>query len=390
MNRKHLILALRHLLFKILNISFSVFPIKKNRVFFVSFNGKSYSDNPKAISKALFELYHDSFEHVWVLNNTDVTIPGYIHTCKNNSLKMIYYLATSKVWVSNFLLPKGTYKRKKQYYIQTWHGDKAFKKILHDVPSRDGSKKWLFETDHTDLMVAGSQYGVNQMRTAFLYNGKILEEGTPRNDLFFKDNHDLKVKLRNILHCTDGEKLIMYAPTFRREEKTGLFDAHFDFKQILSILKESTGSTWKFLVRTHSADRRMKIVTDDSYMIDVSNYPDMNELLLITDMLITDYSSVAGDYALLEKPILLFQYDKDRYLEKDREFYFDMKDSPYFVATNENELYHLLEDINSVDVKKNCKDILSFYNDFETGHSSTTIVNLIYSLKDISKQTHLC
>lgn len=373
-------LTIRHYIYRLLNLCFSVFPVKENRVLFVSFNGKSYSDNPKAISKTLWELYKSDYEHVWVLNSDDGAIPQYIHTCKNNSLKMLYYLSTSKVWVSNFLLSKGTYKRKSQFYIQTWHGDKAFKKILHDVPSRDSSTKWFFETDHADLMVAGSEYGVSQIRTAFLYKGDILKEGTPRNDLFFKNCQDLKESIRKEINCTGKERLLLYAPTFRRENKDGLFDAHFDCNMVLSILFEATGEKWKLLIRTHSADRRKLTGLEREDVIDVSNYPDMNELLLVSDMLISDYSSVAGDYALLRKPILLYQYDKDDYLRKDRDFYFDMKESPYFVAYSEEELYHFLKGIKSIDVERNCEDILSFYKDFETGNSSNVIAHLINSM----------
>ena len=382
MHRKKHIKELKKVIFRIISLILSVFPVKRNRVFFLSFYGNSYSDNPKAISEALFEKYGHDFEYVWTVASNEVkkTMPPYVKTCRYNSIRMVYYMATSKVWVSNFCLPKGTYKKKSQYYIQTWHGDKAFKKIMHDVPSRDGSEKWLFETDNADLMVAGSDYGEKQFRTAFLYKGEILKLGTPRNDLFFKDTIEKQKKVRGQFHCDSNVKIIMYAPTFRRENKNGAFEAYFDFEKALTILERVTGGTWKMMVRMHSADNRKPIGIDQQRCIDVSDYPDVNELLLITDVLITDFSSIAGDFALTNRLILLYQYDCNAYFSKDRELYFDIEESPYFHTSNEKELYGFLENIGRIDSITNCRDILAFYGNSESGNSSQVIAGIIDSL----------
>lgn len=374
--------VLRRLLFRLINLSLSVFPVRRNRVFFLSFYGNSYSDNPKAISEALYEEYGNQFEYIWAVasDNVKKMMPNYVKTCRYNSLRMVYYMITSKVWVSNFCLPKGTYKKKSQYYIQTWHGDKAFKKVMHDVPSRDGSKKWLFETDNANLMIAGSDYGERQFRTAFLYKGEILKYGTPRNDLFFKDTSDLQKKLRMKYHCDVKDRIIMYAPTFRRDNKEGAFDAHFDFKEALRILQETTGDTWKMMIRKHSADKRKLRGIDDNCFIDVSDYPDINELLLITDVLITDYSSVAGDFALTNRVILLYQYDCDEYFSNNRELYFDVTKSPFFCASKKEDIYAFLKNIGQIDAKRNCEEILAFYGNIESGNSSQILAEIINSL----------
>ena len=371
----------KRVVYQIMQCCFSLFPVKRNRIFFISFYGKSYSDNPKAISHALYKRYGSKFQYIWVLNHHDESVPNYIKTCKYNTLKMLYYMSTSHVWVSNFGLSKGTIKRRRQYYIHTWHGDKAFKKVLHDVPSRDGSKKYFFETDNADFMLAGSSYGERQIRTAFLYQGNILKEGTPRNDIFFTDTTYVRKKILTRYNLTDCENFILYAPTFRRNQKSSPFKIPFHYNKLIELLEQQTNKKWKMLIRTHNADKNRKIEDiDNKYIVSVSDYPDTNEILTIPDILITDYSSIAGDYALTGKLIILYLSDIEQYIEQDRDMYFDIKQSPYFQCYNEESLLNFIKNYNSIDSIQNCKKILDFYGNFETGNASDKISNIINSL----------
>lgn len=358
--------------------------IKNNRIFFVSFSGESYSDNPKAISEALYEKYGDLYEYIWTFTSnaeTDI-IPNYIKKCKYRSLLMYYYMCTSKVWVSNFTISKGTCKRSNQYYIQTWHGDKAFKKVLHDVPSRNGRRKFFFETANVDLMIAGSRYGESQIRTAFLYNGAILKKGTPRNDIFFHSNNTCREKIFERYHLDERRKIVMFAPTYRRDGSNVFGDGHISFKTIVDILDAYTNDKWVLFVKTHISDKGKRIEgLIKNRVISVSDYPDTNELLSITDILITDYSSLAGDFALTGKLILLYQFDVKEYTSKDREMYFNIKESPFFRFSDEDSLYAFLKKYKEIDSNSNCEKILKFYGDFETGNSSCEIASIINSLK---------
>ena len=368
------------LMVKIVSWCFSIFPIKKNRVFFVSFFGKSYSDNPKAVSETMYDMFQRQFEYVWLLNDKDNRVPSYVKRCRRNSIKMWYYMATSKVWVSNFTMTKGLHKRKGQTYIQTWHGDKAFKKILLDI--HDKPNKWYFETNHTDLMIVGSDYGEKQMRTAFHYDGDFLKVGCPRNDIFFKENKELKKRLRQMYACADGEKILLYAPTLRESCNLRKQPVALNLKKVLSVLENSTNSKWKILIRAHSANSNygLDVETSDK-IISATDYPDMNELLQIVDVLITDYSSCAGDFALSGKPILLYQDDLSDYINNSRELYFDMDDTPYYKFSNQDGLLAFLKGINSIDSVDNCKKILDFYHSAESGKASYAVAEYIYNLK---------
>ncbi len=357
--------------------------VKKNKVVFKSFGGKSYSDNPKAISEKLNKMYPE-YEIVWLLNNPvtkKALVPYYVKTVKANSLRALRELATSKVWVDNFAKPIHLYKSKNQIYIQTWHGDRGFKKILHDSPFAS-ENKLLFESENCDLMVTGSDYGERKYRTAFKYNGDILKHGCPRNDLLVENSKVSKYFIKKSLNLYNSN-ILLYAPTLRREvSKEYNFQSinDIDLLKIIKALEFKTGKEWICLIRAHSAVRGLKNTPNNlNKIIDCTSYEDMTELLIITDFLITDYSSSAGDFALLDRPIILYQPDRTEYIKKDRTFYFDMDASPYMIAESNEEILETIKNLQWDLIPNNCKEILGFYGAVETGEASKRVVEYIIS-----------
>jgi CDP-glycerol glycerophosphotransferase len=372
---------IKRLLFKIINLCLSVFPVKRNRVFFLSFYGNSYSDNPKAISEALYDKYGDEFDFIWVVASESIkkTMPDYVKTCRYNSIQMVYYMVTSKVWVSNFCLPKGTFKKKSQYYIQTWHGDRGFKKILNDVP---GKHQYIYETNHADLMITGSEFGEKfYYRGGFRYGGDLLKVGCPRNDLFFTDTKDIETKIRLHYHLKDTDRILLFAPTYRNRYKKEPQIVSLDFIRVRDILESVTSEKWKVLIRSHNSNSQygFKIGYSDD-VISVTDYPDMNELLQITDLLISDYSSSIGDFCLSGKLSICYQDDFEDYLAKDRELCFKMEDSPFVCAKSPQELYGLLTQIKEINSNDNCKAIIDFYGIYDFGQASSKVVEKIHSV----------
>src|SRR5699024_6373217 len=140
---------------------------------------------------------------------------------------------------------------------------------------------------------------------------------------------------------------------------------------------------WICFIRMHAAVKEFSNIPNDSRIIDVSNYAEMSELLLVTDFLISDYSSCVGDFALLERPIILFQPDRAEYMKNDREFYFDIDKSTYFIARDIDELINIIKNTELHTFKDNTKKILSFYGCYETGKSTENITR--YILNYISK-----
>ena len=358
------------------------FGIDKKKVIMTSFHGKGYSDNPRAVSEKLYELA-PNIKQVWLFTAPEKKqhiVPQYIKCV--DSKKIFSYcreIATASVLISNFSLPI-LLKSKKQMFIQTWHGDKAFKKVLYDSPFAAMEKLAEEQVGYCDYAIAGSEYGEKQYRSAFRYKGTVLKCGTPRNDRLILQDAEEKKQIREKLNCAQGTRVLLYAPTLRREASNSRKRQsiqQLDLSRTLDQLEKRDGCKWQCFLRAHPAVVGLCGVKEDKRIVDVSNYEDMADLLLISDMLITDYSSCAGDFALTGRPIVLFQADRQEYLEKDRTFYFNMEDSPYFIAESQEELETILSQMTEEKAKENCKKILEFYGDCETGHASETVAKII-------------
>ncbi|MDF1617747.1 CDP-glycerol glycerophosphotransferase family protein [Petrocella sp. FN5] len=357
--------------------------VDDNRVVFISFNGLSYSDNPRALSEKLHEL-QPKMEIIWLFVHPEEKkdlIPDYVQCVKKNTFEALKVLATSKVWIDNFCKPLYTYKGKNQIYVQTWHGDRGFKKVLYNSTFLPKNFR-IIENKICDVMVSGSDFGKSVHETAFRFEGLTLNNGTPRNDMLAKNDSKkkgyLNEKIRSLLGIGPEVKIFLYAPTLRREasETGGKQESDgIDLMQVLSVLEDKFKEEWCCVVRAHSAVGGIEGIPEDCNKIKNGNLvEDMNDLLFITDFLITDYSSSAGDIALINKPIILFQSDREAYVGRDRSFYFDIDATPFIIVKNNEALIHELKKMEIDKIPDNCKAILDFYNTKETGESSEKII----------------
>lgn len=364
------------------NIKYYTVKVDKNAVFFSSFSGKSYSDNPRAISEALHRISPET-KILWGFQDVEskkYIIPEYIK-CINLSdpheASNIEYSVA--VIVNNCTLPY-IKKSKKQYFVQTWHGDRGFKKILHDSPFAPKDYFISEEKDgYCDLAISGSKFAEKVYRSAFKYKGEILTVGTPRNDILLNPDIEKISEIKKFFGIDPKKKILLYAPTLRRENvaKKTEQDALVDINSTLLCLEKKYGNEWICLTRAHPSIKDLSGVECNRKVINVTDYEDMADLLLISDMLLTDYSSSAGDFALMNKPIVLFQSDIKEFLEKDRDFYFEMKDSPFYIASSQNQLEVIINNFTYEEIKKNCQEILAFYGTYEIGNSSEIIAQRI-------------
>lgn len=356
---------------------------KAKCVVFSSFNGKSYSDNPRAVSEAIHTLYPE-VELVWLFNapkSKAGIVPGYVKCVENTRTLAVWHAyAAADVVVVNGTLPKVP-KGKNQHFVQTWHGDKAFKKILYDSPFATSNDFVAESADgYCDLAVAGSTYGEQQYRTAFRYRGPVLNEGTPRNDCLLRRDA-LKIKaVRRELGVDDACKIFLYAPTLRRQsckERSEQNVSALDMTAVLDTLEARDGCRWTALIRAHPSVVGLCGVREDARILNVSGYEDMADLLLVADLLVTDYSSCAGDFALTGRELVLFQADFEEYLKHDRTLYFKMEDSPYFVAKSQDELCEILRGMTPEAAAENCRSILAFYGNTESGYAAERVARHI-------------
>lgn len=359
-------------------------PINRNKVVFISFGGRTYNDNPKVISEGLFDNYGSDIKQIWLVDeNKWKYLPPYVKAIKPSLINHLIYLPISSVWVSNFSLPPSIYKSPGQYYIQTWHGDRAFKKIGFDVPGRENLKNnYLNSSKHIDLFIAGSKFGERMIRSAFHYEGEVLNIGCPRNDQLLRNDEQKVNAIKKLLGVKKGERILMYAPTFRdiNKDKGTRQSIPLDMNIVLNTLSLATHSKWKIFVRLHSHMIKygcnIKFTED---IVSVSDYPDMSDLLLITDVLVTDYSSSVGDFSLMGKLSLLFQGDRTLYESNDRPLYFDMQKTPFIYAETTDEFYALLNRFSELNGKENSRKINEFYEVTETGHSIEKICEIIHN-----------
>ncbi len=347
-------------------------PIEKKAVF-TSHSGMQYSCNPRAVSEKLHELYPD-FKIVWAMNKNHPEIqeqvPDYVK-CVFIGKKLYQEIATCAAYVTNCANRPDFHKRKGQFFIQTWHGDRPFKKVLFESSSDPRYLSFIYDNKITDLCIAASEAGVQQFRNAFRYEGEVLCVGTPRNDRLVKRDRDMEKKIKASLGIDEDVKLLLYAPTFRDNNTGKPQTVTVDLKEVLATLRAG-GEKWICLIRAHVAAKCLDFPFDESFL-DVSAYPDMADLLTVSDMLITDYSSCAGDFILRKKPTIMAMFDKEEYETNCRMLPFDIEKTHMLVAYTQADLIHMITTMTDEDFAKNCEEVMDFFKINETGRAAEEI-----------------
>lgn len=360
-------------------------PRKEKTVFFASFRGQ-YSDNPRAISECLHQMAPD-VKIVWLIKpQYKQYVPDYVTTVPPQPRLALKAQARASVWVMNYVNQKrlGDYKGRDTFYIQTWHGDRGLKAIGY-LSENSKSKRFSgYDLEHCELMVAGSDYGVKKARQGLHYNGEFIVEGMPRNDKLVNiDKYSKEAdKVRQHLEIDNNVKVLLYAPTYRDEKHSQ--QCSIDIATSIASL-EANGEKWICLVRSHSLSKGISVGFDTPAYLDVTSYPDMADLLLIADLLITDYSSCAGDFLLTGRPLVLAHFDRDDYNKaQKRSLWVEPVEAGYLVAGNQDELNKVLSNLYSYDHQAIADKLNHFYGTKETGQSSEAVVRRI--LKELNRK----
>lgn len=327
----------------------AMLPMKRNGVLFSSFDGKGYSDSPKAIAQALLDSGED-LKLYWLVNTPQdaLSLPkGITPIYRSRKLDQIKAYTTTKVWVNNCRqYPR--VKRKGQYYLQTWHGF-ALKMIEKDAQSalpEQYVRMCRQDAAMTDAVVSGSVFMKNLFRSSFWYPEfvEIPLYGTPRNDIFFRETPEISEKIRSALQLPPQQKLVLYAPTFRADHSTDCYA--LDAGMLKKACEARFGGEWSVLIRLHpgiASKSAGLFAYDGIHILDATSYPDMQELLVGVDLLITDYSSSMFDYALSGKPCIQFALDIEEY-KKDRNFYLPLDELPFPMARGNRELEEIVKE----------------------------------------------
>lgn len=375
-------------------LSYRLIPIKPKRIVFISYHGRGYVDNPKAIYEAICaDPQYQDYELLWIfrdLKADDNLIRG--RAIKYLTPSYFYALASSKYWVVNFKMPNYLKKKANQVYLQTWHGT-PLKRLAHDIEVSDDTKFYrsgmtkeqMQNTYDIDVakynyMISPSPYTTEVFQSAFKINReRLIETGYPRNDILVNYDDELLTKIRNKYQLPNDKKIILYAPTWRDNSfnlSGYTFKLPVDFGKWYEALKDE----YIVLFKPHYL-----IVND----FDLSKYQDfvyfmnadseISELYLISDILITDYSSVFFDYAILKRPIYFYMPDLSDYQDNLRGFYLDIyQDLPGSIYTDESLL--VSEIANNKFDYNNLAKFNNYYNLYEDGGASKRV--LAYLFKD--------
>ena len=370
-----------------------VLKVNPNIIVFESNLGRNYTGNPRCIYEEMVARGLDkSYKCYVILEDMTTQVPGNAIKVKRTRIQYFYILAKAGVIVSDSRMPKYIIKRKGVTYIQTWHGTPLKKLALDmDAVSMAGEKdietyKYNFVKNAAtwDYLISQNTFSTNIFRQAFAYYKKILEIGYPRNDILVKKNNPNDIlELKKKLGLPLNKKIILYAPTWRDDEFYDKGEYKFASKLDFDMAKKELSDEYIFIVKYHY------LVQDkidwSSYEGFIYNYDmtyDISFLYLVSDLLITDYSSVMFDYSLLRRPILFYTYDLEKYKNELRGFYFDLtKEAPGPIATTTRELIDNINNYNSLEYQEAYDAFHDKYNHVDDGTASAQVVDLILTLK---------
>ena len=376
--------SFRFLLGNICNI-FQLLPVQ-NKVIVSTFEGRRYGDNIQFICEELHKI-NDRLDIVLIQEKGfNFKTPPYIRVVKRNRIiKRVFEYCTAKVWVDTHHIDKYLHRKKNQLFIETWHGGLGIKRIGNDSNKFQNKSKKFPRAMHTaknaSMFVSNSNHLTNIYRRAFDYKGPIWKCGYPKNDILFQTHPEIVAKVKSCLNIPPSTHVVIYAPTFRGEhlKDVGYLNKVYslDGRRAAASFQQRFGGEWVILFRMHPDIARLNLgFAYDDVVKNATNYPDMQELILACDALISDYSSCIFDAAIRKIPCFTFATDFDEY-KGSRGVYYEMNELPFPYAQNNDELEHHILEFNESKYQEAWEAFKIRTGLHETGHSAKDIALVI-------------
>lgn len=391
MNLRKILITIRGSVRKLRALSTRV---DDNLVIFESFSGSKYNDSPKLIYEILVNMpEYNNFKFVWSLKSEES-----YNGPKNDRMRLVKHgsgayfkaFAQAKYWVVNDWLPLDVYKRPEQIAVQTWHGT-PLKRLRYDIPDTVQTQHHaqdLRVSDRDmkryDYLISSSKFTSKAFTSAFNLKGLgkediILETGFPRNDALVGYEDEKVLQIKRTLNIPVDKKIILYAPTWRDDT----YKEEYQPEDLIDVdfLRNELGSEYVLLFRSHSMMlKSSKTSRAGDFLIDVSEYDDVNDLYIISDALITDYSSVFFDYAILRRPIIFYMYDLEHYQDDLRGFYLDLNTLPGDIVRDKKQIISILQDLPSYmhKHKKRYEEFNMRYNNLADGLSTERVIRKVF------------
>ena len=363
-------------------------------VIFIAFHGRGYSDNPRAIYEAMRQdPRFEGYRFIWFIKKhkqKQITIPG-AEVKEYFSFSYFYYMSKAKYWIINCKMPDYIAKKEEQIYLQTWHGT-PLKRLAHDIESAEDmtfyrsavsfaqmTQSYDIDVARYNYMISPNRFCTEVFQSAFrIQRERLIETGYPRNDFICNTTKEEMERMKEKYQLPKDKKVVLYAPTWRDNSYVAsgyTFELKADFHKWKEILGEEYIVVFKphyLIINTYEKDSSLQ-----GFLYSIPAEADIRELYVISDMLITDYSSVFFDYAILKRPIYFYMYDIEEYANDLRGFYLDIhKDLPGDIYTNEDELLAA--------VKQDAYDetaYQAFYERFcscEDGKAAKRVIDIVF------------
>lgn len=369
--------------------------IDEKTIMFCVFNGKSYTCSPKAIYEYMIKSEeYKEYKFIWAFKSVE----KYNFLEKNRNTKVVKmnskeykkYLAKAKYWIFNYKIPDYLYPKKEQVFVQCWHGT-PLKRLGCDLEHFDNvlntmegmKKRYKIEASKFSYFISPSKFASEKFISAWNLKeiGKeniIIEEGYPRNDFLYNYTLDDLKQIKQKLKIPQDKKVILYAPTYRDNQHKSGVGYVYQTKVNFDFLKEKLQEEYVILFRAHYlVSNSFDFEKYKGFIYNVSEYDDINHLYIISDLLITDYSSVFFDYANLKRPIIFYMYDLEEYKEELRGFYLNISDLPGEIVQTQEELIDSIENTKRFVYNKNYQLFNNKYNYLDDGQASKRVVEKI-------------
>lgn len=360
---------------KMFNVTASTFikmmglfiPVDKKAILF-SAHGRKYNDSPKEIYEYLLaHPEYKDYKFYWAIEDDDKTeIPGEHTIVKPDTVKYFRTALKCKYWVTCVNIERSLkFKRHKTVYLNTWHGI-PIKTVGNEAKGRKD-----YDFSYINFFCISGEYEIDVYKRSFnLSESQLLKCGMPRNDVLYNTTEDEILAIKERLGLPLNKKILLYAPTWR-DSKDGGKSYQIKPPINLTLWEQELGEDYVLLFRTHPYTNELLGVHFNAFVRDYTNYPNINDLMKIADVLISDYSATIFDYAILERPIICFAYDLEEY-SHERGFAIDIRvEMPGGIMATEEDV---IARIRKGDVEEECAAVRAFKQKYiEHGGNATEV-----------------
>lgn len=345
-----------------------------------------YGGHARQITRALLKERMD-LDIVWVVENMHMDKPeGVRLVYGRNWERYAYEMETAKIWIYDDIISPQIKKRDEQIYIQVKHWSSiTLKKFYLDdkspVLTAEVEEAIRYDGARMDYLFSGSKFDEESCRSGFMFRGKAIRLGSARSDILF--DKDIQNKVKKRLGIGDAARICLYVPTYRlgELEQTNSMDIMLDMERLLHALREKWKREWYLLVRLHpSLTFGENVLPESNYIIYAGDYQDSQELVAVSDIMITDFSSIMFEEAYRKKPVFLYAPDRKEYINRERGLLIDYDTLPFPVAESNEQLHWEIRNFDMEKYKENLDTFMEEYGVHEDGHASERAAKFIAGL----------